>query len=71
MKSLTLALVLLLFAGTARAQYNQMNDIPYREATEGYAKERCKLDVYYSTNTQDARTRNRGGQLSSAAKGSH
>jgi hypothetical protein len=38
MKSLTLVLVVLLFAGTSRAQYNQVNDIPYRDAAEGYAK---------------------------------
>ena len=54
MKSLTLVLVGMLFAGIARAQYNQVNDIPYREAAEGYAQERCKLDVYYPTNAQDA-----------------
>lgn len=54
MKSLTLVLVGMLFAGIARAQYNQVNDIPYREAADGYAKERCKLDVYYPTNAQDA-----------------
>jgi hypothetical protein len=34
--------------------YNQVNDIPYREAAEGYAQERCKLDVYYPTNETDA-----------------
>lgn len=54
MKSLILVLVGMLFAGIARAQYNQVNDIPYREAAEGYAQERCKLDVYYPTNARDA-----------------
>ena len=44
----------LLFTTVVRAQYNQVNDIPYREAAEGYAQERCKLDVYYPTNAQDA-----------------
>ena len=57
-------LALLLCTTIARAQYNQVNDIPYREAEErlrigasagmDYAQERCKLDVYYPTNTQDA-----------------
>ncbi len=31
-----------------------MNDIPYRDAAKGYAQERCKLDVYYPTNAEDA-----------------
>ena len=38
----------------ARAQYNQVNDIAYRETATGYAQERCKLDVYYPTEVQDA-----------------
>ena len=47
--------IALLFCTTiARAQYNQVNDIPYRDAAQGYAQERCKLDVYYPTNAQDA-----------------
>lgn len=54
MRKTFFAVLVLLFAGTARAQYNQVNDIPYREAAEGYAQERCKLDVYYPTNAQDA-----------------
>ena len=49
-----LILALLLCTTIARAQYNQVNDIPYREAAEGYAQERCKLDVYYPTNETDA-----------------
>ncbi len=64
-KSNFLILALLLCTMTARAQYNQViasthsdykseNDIPYREAAVGYAQERCKLDVYYPTNAQDA-----------------
>ena len=48
-----LILALLLCTAIARAQYNQVNDIPYREAAEGYAQERCKLDVYYPTSVQD------------------
>ena len=57
-------LALLLCTMTAWAQYNQVNDIPYREAAEkpragasagmDYARERCKLDVYYPTNETDA-----------------
>ena len=53
-KSYFLILALLLCTTIARAQYNQVNDIPYREAAEGYAQERCKLDVYYPTNETDA-----------------
>ena len=48
-KSYFLILALLLCTTITRAQYNQVNDIPYREAAEGYAQERCKLDVYYPT----------------------
>ena len=53
-KSYFLILALLLCTIIARAQYNQVNDIPYRDAAEGYAQERCKLDVYYPTNETDA-----------------
>jgi gluconolactonase len=63
-KSYFLILALLLCTMTAWAQYNQVNDIPYREAVEkpragtsagmDYARERCKLDVYYPTNETDA-----------------
>ena len=49
-KSYFLILALLLCTTIARAQYNQVNDILYRDAAEGYAQERCKLDVYYPTN---------------------
>lgn len=48
-KSLFLLVAFLLSVPVTRAQYNQVNDIPYREAAEGYAQERCKLDVYYPT----------------------
>lgn len=51
-KLLTLTL---LFAGlSVHAQYQQENDIPYTASTDRYAKERCKLDVYYPTNVKDA-----------------
>ena len=53
-KSYSLILALLLCTSIARAQYNQVNDIPYRDAAQGYAQERCKLDVYYPTDRQDA-----------------
>ena len=53
-KSYFLIIALLSCTTIARAQYNQVNDIPYREASEGYAKERCTLDVYYPTNETDA-----------------
>ena len=53
-KSNFLILALLLCTTIARAQYNQVNDIPYRDSAEGYAQERCKLDVYYPTNETDA-----------------
>jgi gluconolactonase len=63
-KSYFLILALLLCTMTAWAQYNHVNDIPYREAAEkpragtsagmDYARERCKLDVYYPTNETDA-----------------
>ncbi len=39
---------------TALAQYQQMNDIAYTTSTDGYAQERCKLDVYYPTQIQEA-----------------
>ena len=53
-KSYFLILTLLFCTTILRAQYNQVIDIPYREVAEGYAKERCKLDVYYPTNEKDA-----------------
>ena len=53
-KSMILTFTLLLMTTVAQGQYNQVNDIPYREAAEGYAQERCKLDVYYPTEQKDA-----------------
>lgn len=39
----------------AWAQYQQVNDIAYTEAgANAYAQERCKLDVYYPTEIEDA-----------------
>ena len=37
-----------------RQQYQQVNDIAYTESSDTYARERCKLDVYYPTDRQDA-----------------
>jgi len=51
-KSYFLILTLLFCTTIARAQYNQVNNIPYRDAAKGYAQERCKLDVYYPTNAE-------------------
>lgn len=40
---------------TAFAQYQQVKDVPYVASTVNeYAKERCKLDVYYPTDIKDA-----------------
>ena len=49
-----LTFVLLLCSFIVKAQYQQVNDIPYTESTDAYAKERCKLDVYYPTDQKDA-----------------
>jgi carboxylesterase type B len=47
--------LVLLCTGVARAQqYKQVNDIRYTESNDTYAQERCKLDVYYPTDQQDA-----------------
>ena len=47
--------VLLLSAGVASAQqYEQENDISYSTSADAYARERCKLDVYYSKDLRDA-----------------
>ena len=53
-KTFGAVLVLLLCATVIRAQYQQVNDIPYTESSDPYAKERCKLDVYYPTELKDA-----------------
>ena len=45
----------LLFMGivSSFAQYNRVNDIAYSQENNAYAKERCKLDVYYPTDKKD------------------
>ena len=50
-----LVLMLLSMIGQAqRQQYQQVNDILYTASSDAYAQERCKLDVYYPTDIQDA-----------------
>lgn len=53
MKTLLLILAFLASAITSFAQYNRINDIPYAKVNNAYAKERCKLDVYYPTDKKD------------------
>ena len=53
-KNIFLTLAFLLYASLTMAQYQQVNDISYTESTDAYAQERCKLDVYYPTNREDA-----------------
>lgn len=49
-----LLLILLLQATLAVAQnYRTDAEIPYSQDTDAYAKERCKLDVYYPTEQKD------------------
>ena len=47
------SLLLLFCTLTLMAQYKRVNDIPYRDGAQGYAAERCKLDVYYPTDKKD------------------
>lgn len=55
LNTLTLTLLLLLCSTVAGAQYRQENDIAYTPlSTNAYARERCKLDVYYPTELRDA-----------------
>lgn len=49
MKRHTLILLLLVSTICSMAQYKRVNDIPYVTEGNAYAKERCKLDVYYPT----------------------
>ena len=53
-KSIGFVLLFLLCSVMAQGQYRQLNDIPYKESADAYAQERCKLDVYYPTDMQDA-----------------
>ena len=36
--------------------YQTVKDVAYREQAVGYAKERCRLDIYYPSNTRDFAT---------------
>ncbi len=54
MKKVLLTLMLLCCALAVMAQYQRINDIPYSPSDDAYAKERCKLDVYYPTEIKDA-----------------
>ena len=53
-KTILPIVALLLSATMARAQYQQVNDISYTTSSDAYARERCKLDVYYPTELKDA-----------------
>ncbi len=53
-KQFFLTFALLLCATISMAQYQQVNDISYTESADAYAQERCKLDVYYPTDCEDA-----------------
>ena len=53
-KTILPLVALLLSATMARAQYQQVNDISYTTSSDAYARERCKLDVYYPTELKDA-----------------
>ncbi|MCA9217793.1 MAG: alpha/beta hydrolase, partial [Planctomycetales bacterium] len=45
-----------LFAEAVETQYKTLEDISYRNDGSDYAKERCKLDVYYPVNKTDFAT---------------
>lgn len=53
MKRHTLILLLLVSTICSMAQYKRVNDIPYVTEGNAYAKERCKLDVYYPTDNTE------------------
>lgn len=45
-------MVLMVFA-QSKLNYKTDLDIPYTDAKSGYAKDRCKLDIYYPTDAKD------------------
>ena len=53
MKTFLISLIIIAFGLTANAQYQTVKDIPYAPSGNQYAKERCKLDVYYPTDKKD------------------
>ncbi len=56
MRKITSSIIvfLLLVPAITLAQYKQENDILYTASIDAYAQERCKLDVYYPTDREDA-----------------
>ncbi len=54
MKRTFLTVVATVISVIAMAQYKQVNDISYTTSDNPYAKERCKLDVYYPEQAKDA-----------------
>ena len=55
LKKTLLTIACMVCAIVVKAQYKQVNDIPYAAASaNAYAQERCKLDVYYPTDVKDA-----------------
>lgn len=55
MKRITSLLLLVACSiATCLAQYKQVDNIPYSTSGDAYAKERCKLDVYYPEQAKDA-----------------
>ena len=50
---LSLVLACPIVAQEVGGEYAQVNDIPYSTSQDAYAKERCKLDVYYPVNGKD------------------
>ena len=53
MKTFLISLIIIAFGLTANAQYQTVKDIPYTPSGNQYAKERCKLDVYYPEKLKD------------------
>ncbi|MBP5367653.1 MAG: alpha/beta hydrolase [Bacteroidales bacterium] len=53
MKTFLISLIIIAFGLTANAQYQTVKDIPYAPSGNQYAKERCKLDVYYPEKLKD------------------
>lgn len=54
MKRILFLLFALVGILSVSAQYRQVNDIAYSSSDDAYARERCKLDVYYPTDIKDA-----------------
>ena len=52
-KIVALAVLVMMVVMSTSAQYQTVKDIPYVTSGNQYAKERCKLDVYYPTDKKD------------------